>query len=198
MNVNHRFMNSNEIMEFLGGGEENTLEELNLRLNLPRQEPTELVYNSCCEILPQLQNIILPELNRLEHGRSGDSLLVNSDNLWNCSRWVALALPNGAPCEFVCDAARCTTRLKTIEPLNTDAPRFWCYVERTIFFHLDRPHASLDVVMAAFRPPVSVVGNQAEGPPDGLTFAATASGTARTITCREDAEDESIFQERCT
>ena len=199
MNVNHRFMNSNEIVEFLGGDEDNTLEELNLRLNSPRQEPGELVCNSCCQSLPHPHNVILPGFERLEHGRS-EALHVNSDNLSSCSCLLTHEPPPGAPSEFDGDAGRHAARLKTIEPLNTDAKLFWCYVERTIFFHLDEPHASLDVVMIATSPSASN-RDPAEGPPDGLTFAATALGTAKSITCCEEAEDEdfeSIFQEHFT
>jgi hypothetical protein len=199
MNVNPRFMSSNEIMEFLDGGDDNTLEELNLRLGLPRQEDGELVYNSHCRFLLRLQNIVLPNEERLEHERSTE-MLVNSGNLDSYSGWIEL--PTGIPYDFDDNAERYTLQLKTIEPLNTqplnpNSVRYWCYVERTIFFHLDDPYASLDMVMMATSPPASIVGDQAEGPPDGLTFA----GTNRTITYEKEPEEdlcESIFREHNT
>jgi hypothetical protein len=97
MSVNPRFLSSNEIVEFLGGNEDNTLEELNLRLNSPRQEPRELVYNSCCQFLPHPHNVILPEFEQLEHGRC-EALLVNLGNLDSYSRGLTLELPIGEVC----------------------------------------------------------------------------------------------------
>jgi hypothetical protein len=196
MNVHPRFLSSNEIMEFLGGDEDNTLQTLNLRLGLPRQDPSEIVYNSCCKFLPRLHNIVLPGLEHLgEWGRSTE-LQVNGDSLFDYSR--SLELPNGVPYESVDDPTGYTLQLKSIEPLNTDGKRVWCYVERTIFFHLDEPYASLDVVMMATSPSASIIRDQAEGPLDGLAFAVTNSGKTRTITYDKDAEDEefeSIFKE---
>jgi hypothetical protein len=195
MNVHPRFWSNNEIMDFLGGDEDNTLQTLNLRLDLPRQDPREIVYNSCWQFLPLLHNIVLPSREQLgEWGRSPE-LLVNGGNLFDYSRW--LELPNGIPYESVDDPARYTLQLKSIEPLNTDGKRVWCYVERTIFFHLDEPYASLDVVMMATSPSASIIRDQAEGPLDGLTFA----GTNRTITYDKQAEEdlcESIFREHNT
>jgi hypothetical protein len=196
MNVHPRFLSSNEIMEFLNGGDENTLEELNRRLGLPRQEPREIFYNSHCRFLPRLHNIVLPDMEHLESERCTE-MLVNSGNLHSYSRWIDL--PTGIPCDFDHNGERYTLLLKSIEPLNTqplnpNSVRYWCYVERTILFHLDDPYASLDTVMMATGSPASVVRDQAEGPPDGLTFA----GTNRTITYDKQAEEdlcESIFFE---
>jgi hypothetical protein len=193
MNVNPRFLSSNEIMEILGDDVELTLEDLNRRLDLPRQQPGELVYNTCCKLLPHLHNVILPGFERIDSEWSAE-LIVNSGTLWNYSRYVDLALPDGTPHDFDDDPAKHTLLLKTIEPLITEENSIWCYVERTIFFHLSKPYASLDLVMTALGQPASIiVQDPTNGPPDGLTFfPLPALGITKIITCNKDAEVEDV------
>lgn len=179
-NIDARFLTNFEILELFGGNEDNAVKKLNLRLNLPTQETGALTFNSCFELLSIVTDPILPGFENLNHERSTD-LLVRSNDLQDYSRNVSAKMSLGSPCAFEIDARNYTIKMKSIEPLTKTSQTVWCYVERTIFFHLEQPYASLDMVMTETSTSFSPVTDQTEGPPDGITFIASTHNISKMI-----------------